>query len=546
MKGFEVGDGTDKEDRPWWSVFLNSIGLVVMFVGVERAVRTLGRLPEAYYFRASLTSGVLQRLWGWPSLLLLVLIGAAAAIVLRRSDGRAVATAWVGPWRDWEHGQALRVVLAVTAGVIAWSVVSYAPNPYFGQSYVLDRVLILCGLAALVWRPAAILPFTVLVVAFIGQLDYPLADHPWTEINLVLRVLLLFAAAHLIGAIRRNPETETFILVVCCLIAVSYWWSGQGKWELGWIGHPHLNLLMLGAYANGWLQMLGPQTVVRISEAMAPFNTPLMVFTLVVEWGAVLLLFRRSTLVGFLLLAAGFHVGVFAMTGMLFWKWIALEGVLLWFLISKSRIRALRIFTPAHFAVSVLLILACRFWVEGQNLSWYDTPLTYTVRLTGIGATGASYALPTPLTAPYADMFFLAPFRYLTSDPQVTSVMGAAGQPHALADSLVEARSAEAVLAIVGRQPQTPVDSAKAERFDRLIRSIAEDLNARGVRPRGVVGLLRAPAHLWSGARRSETAYASQDPLVQVSVDVVLSYYDGTTLRDIERRRVRTIDVSGR
>ncbi len=546
MTSFAVGTESEARASRGWQILLGSVVLAALFVGIEWCIRVAGHLPEAYYFRASISLGLIQSFLNLPGLALLGLSVIAVVVLRTKEEGRAILRAWVGPWRDWEYGEALRVVIGVAAAVVAWALVSYAPNPYFGQSYIVDRTLIGVGFLALIWRPVAILPFTVLAVAFVGQLDYPLADHPWTEINLPLRILFLFSAAHLVGSVRRIREMHTFLLVLCCLIAINYWWSGQGKWELGWITHRHLNLLILGAYANGWLQVLDPESVVRLSERIAPFNAPLMLLTLVVEWGAVVLLFRRWTLVGFLVCAAAFHTGIFAFSGMLFWKWIAVELALLWFLLSKRRIRTLHIFTPAHFLTSVVLILGCKVWVTAQDLSWYDTPLTYTVRLTGVGASGQGYALPTRYTAPYNDMFFLAPFHYLTPHPQITSVMGAAGPPHARADSILEAGATDAVLAIEHRQPATPVDSAKAERFDALVAAIAAELNERGVPRERWLRAVRAPAHLWNFARRSETVFTSQEPLTQVQIDVVLSYYDGVSYADIERRTIRTVEVPAR
>lgn len=545
MSEFAKTDISDRIGPPWYRVLFDGVLLAAVFSILERVVRTAGALPEAAYQNPSIVWGIAVRSGeGSPVGLVagVTLSATALFFALRHPKGRAFLGAWAGRWRDWEHGAALRVLIGVIAGIGAWTVVSYGTNPFFGQAYLTDRVLLLALFAVVLWRPAGILPFVVLLIALVGQLDHPLPDHPWLQMNLVIRVLVLFAATHLLGVIRGVRNVETFLLVLCCLIAVNYWWSGQGKLRIGWIQHRHLNLLILGAYATGWLTHFSPEAIVRASNALSPLNTPLMLFTLVVEWGAVLLLWRRWSLVGFLFCAAALHTGIFAFTGMLFWKWIVIEVALLWFLLSGQRVKRLPIFTRAHFATSVLLILGCRVWVQGQDLSWYDTPLTYTVRLSGIGASGTTYAIPTWDTAPYSDMFFLAPFRYLTADPQLTSSMGAAGPPHALADSLLNAESAEAVLAIEHAAPATAVDSAKAEDFDRLVASIASHLNRKGSEE-SWTRVLRAPPYLWSFPRRDEVVFASQERLVQVAVDVVLTYYDGTTLEDIERRRVRTIDV---
>ena len=90
-----------------------------------------------------------------------------------------------------------------------------------------------------------------------------------------------------------------------------------------------------------WLAFLEPERVAALMRALAPWDPLLKACTLVIEVGALLFLWRRR---GAVALAAGwilFHLGAFALTGMFFWSWITLDGVLL-FLLVRGDLKALR------------------------------------------------------------------------------------------------------------------------------------------------------------------------------------------------------------
>ncbi len=57
--------------------------------------------------------------------------------------------------------------------------------------------------------------------------------------------------------------------------------------------YPYLHLLVFGAFANGWLGFCESFTIVALSRVLSYATIPLMVFTLLIEWGAIRFLWRR-------------------------------------------------------------------------------------------------------------------------------------------------------------------------------------------------------------------------------------------------------------
>src|SRR5205085_298314 len=95
----------------------------------------------------------------------------------------------------------------------------------------------------------------------------------------------------------------------------------------------HLSNLAVGAYVRGWLGFLPEHVVLPVAEFVRNFDRPMAVFTLVTELGALVFFFlalRWARVWAFLCFVL--HLGIFALTGVCFWKWAVANIVLLIFL----------------------------------------------------------------------------------------------------------------------------------------------------------------------------------------------------------------------
>ncbi len=144
---------------------------------------------------------------------------------------------------------ALRWLIVVVVLLATWLGSTYDYNLFFNQAHYVDRFsLILLGIL-IVWRPVFVFPFLLLLLGILYQFSYPYEGNPsWPELNLLVRALTLFGSAFLIHVLTGRQETTDFVFVLCCLVASSYWGSGIGKFQLNWISHPYLHLLVFGAF----------------------------------------------------------------------------------------------------------------------------------------------------------------------------------------------------------------------------------------------------------------------------------------------------------
>jgi hypothetical protein len=450
-------------------------------------------------------------------------------------------------WRPWDqafdHGRALRWLVVIMLSMSAWTFATYDFNLYYNQPHALDRALLI-GLAVLtVWRPIFVLPFLLQLTAVIFQFDYPITGYyPWTHVDLVTRGLTLLGACLIVHAATGSRRGADYVFLLLCLIASSYFGSGVGKFELNWIAHRQLQFLIGGAYSNGWLGFLPPASIATFIQSFQPFVTGLMLFTLVVEWGALVAVWQRSLALAFLLCFVLFHLGVFLVSGMLFWMWIVLEigviGLMSWY---GRAGRELAIFDRSHFLLSLVLIAGSSVWFKPTNLSWYDTRLYYTYRVEAVGQSGRAYPLPVSEFAPYHDMFTLGNFGWLSDRTQLTHVFGVTVQPE-VAQDLLAARTSEDVFALEAGSNRVLRSAERIAQFEEFLSGYFAHLNQQRANPTWWQAL-QPPRHLWSFPRDGESPFDGQEPIVKAVVYQVTSLYDERSYADIRKRPVLEVDI---
>jgi hypothetical protein len=539
--------------RPTLAFAGTFLGVLVAFRALDVLVARLGQLPASAYAESLFLDDLIGR-WAHlitsraPSWLPVAVVGVVVAAIVvdaRRlgGAGRRRLAALFGGWNELDEGNALRWLVLGVTGVATWALSCYARNLYLDQLHVADRLVIVVLWVAIAWRPIFALPFAVAATAVAGQFVVPLGFISWTEMGVVLRFPVLVAAFWIVRTVTRRRQSDVFVFAWCCLLAATYWTSGLGKLRVGWLTHPHVHLLLLGAYANGWLSSLDPKTVERAARVIASLAWPLMLFTLVVECGSLVMLWRRWVLVGFFVLAGVFHLGAFAMTGIFFWKWILIDAMLLVYLLRGRRLTRMPIFTGERFAMSVVAILASPVWVPSENLTWFDTPLTYSLEFQGIDARGAVHALPAGFFRPYSEAIVLGASGATPPHPKLTRGMGVT-MDRTLASVLESARSADAVFAIERARGIVRADSAASAAFDDFVGTYAANARCATERDPLLLRVIGVPRHLWT--LPLDAALPCDVRLERVRVVERTTFFDGTALRVVRRIPLREIAVAAR
>ena len=514
--------------NPLWQAAWEVVPLLVLYYLLDRGFRLVGQLGPASYERPWLLPELLRSLWRQP----LVWLALTGLLVAGR---RRLLT----PWSEIENGRTWRLIVVLVALLAVWPLSTYDVNLYFGYTHLADRLLLLACAALLVWRPIFLLPLLFLFQVMLKQFDYPLGNYPWTEINLILRSLTVALAALMLYFVTGRKQFANFCFLLFCLIAAQYFRGGFHKLRIGWILHPHLNLLMHGAWAMGWARFLSAESWARLIQAVSAANVPLMLFALIVEAGAVLALWRRRWLPWFLFGWMTLHGGIFLYSGFFFWKWMGLELILLLTLFWRKQPVELPIFSRPYFLFSLVLISLGRLLFGAPNLSWFDTPLAYDYEFEVVGVSGAVYALPPSQLSYYNDGFVLGIFDQLTTAPQLTNAYAVTNDPQMAAD-LVAAHSVADILALEAQFPASTYDEARVAAMDDFLRGYLSHWNDPSA-PTLILSQIPSPPHLWSFAE--QTVFNEQEPAERVDIYQTVSFYYDGEIRPVRRTLIHSVAI---
>jgi hypothetical protein len=532
--------------RPRLAFASRLVAILVTFRIIDVLIQRLGERPIIAY-------GEVGRWWQlassripwWLAAYVVGVVG-VAFLVDRRwlgGDGWRRVRGLTAGWDALDEGRSLRWLVVGITGVAAWALSCYSRNLYLDTWNLADRLLIVALWLAIAWRPIFVLPFALAGVATGAQFLIPLGFISRTEMGVILRFPILFGAFWIVVVMTRWRDSDLFVFAWVCLLAATYWTSGLGKLRVGWLTHPHVHFLLLGAYANGWLAGVDVRVIERAARWVASMAYPLMLFTLIVECGSLVMLWRRWSLIGFFVLATAFHLGAFAMTGIFFWKWMLVDAMLLVYLLRGQRLARLAIFTPSLFGLSVVAILASPLWVPSENLTWFDTPLTYVLDFVGVDAKGASHQLPAGFFRPYGDAIVLGPAGATPPHPKLTRGMGVT-MDRSVAAALEAAGASDSVLAIEKARGIERGDSAASAVLDKFVATYAANARCAKERDPALLRAFGVPRHLWTFPL--DASIPCGVPIERVRLVERTVYFDGDHLRTIRQIVLREVALSFR
>jgi hypothetical protein len=504
--------------------------LVAGAAALELLLMRAARLPAEAYARPVIVLELARHTVSGDAAgaaLLVSLLAATVALAYSRSFGPR--------WESLERGE-LRWLVVLVAAILAWTFSSYDFNAWYARAHDIDRLLLIALLPCIWWRPVFVFPFLTLLVAVAWQTSWPIEGFSWAGPAPLIRVLFLFSAFMIAWPIRRIRAAD-LLFAIFCLVAAHYWVPGYRKLRLGWIEDDIVAFLLPATYANGWLGFLSAPTISHITRVLVALNWPMKVGTVLVEWGALVAIWRPTTLRLLLIGGIIFHIGIVLLSGIFFWAWMLLELMLLVLFLRRGAISRLPIFTLPHFLLSLLLIGAGAITFRAVSLSWMDSRVEYTYRMVGIGESGREYALPPAFFAPYDFQFTLNAFRYLVPAARMSITWGATGP--ITARRLAGVTTPDEVFALEAELGASAFVAGRSAAFDEFIRTFVPRRDT-------LVDFhwwsrFRAPPLLWTFPRRAPEN--GGDRLVSVVVREVTSLFDGVRYAEIRTLPVRVIDL---
>lgn len=494
------------EAYPATAFTAQALFVLALFIPLKFLVGSFARLPEATYFEPVI---LLDSVRSGRALFLLVL----ASIFL--------AVGWTRlRWTDLEHGRLIRGFIVILCGTLVWAFSTYDLNLYYDRGHYVDRLALVALLVLVYLRPAAV-PLLIVVAAFvIRQFSYPFQNYSWTDKHVIFDVLLLFSAALAHRLLGLGRTTSIFLHLTLCIVALHYLVPGIEKIRLGWVENNDLSNLFIASWDLGWLGFLSEENALRIGRMIHSMNPTILVVTMVVELSVIGIMIHRRYAMAVLCGLALMHLGIFASSGIFFWKWIIMDMALV---IVLARLRHVDIFgRPASVLLSWTIMLLSSMFLNPAKLAWYDTPLSYVYRIDAIGESGRIYEVEPAGMSPYDFPFAQGRYAYLTDTPLLVSTLGSTSNLEIL--RLVNrAKNPQEIMMLERTHGQQQTNQEHRKRYEMFIRTYFGNLNARGRKP---TWSLSAPQHILTFPH-GPNPFRGQERVATIRVRLVRTLYNG-------------------
>jgi hypothetical protein len=267
-------------------------------------------------------------------------------------------------------------------------------------------------------------------------------------------------------------------------------------------------------------------------------NELCQVATLVIEIGAICIFFHKRVTITLLLAFVGLHIGIFAASGIFFWKWIVVNVTVLFVLWRLTTEQKQQLYSWTARFTSVLLIILAPYFFSPLVLAWWDTRYSTRFEIEAIGESGQIYPLRRHAMAPYDLTFSQNDFFYLSPQPVVTGVYGST-MDFALATELKYGKSIAELQEKFGKMRY---NADMASRFDDFLQTYFRHLNTQ-LDCRLLLERLPAPFHIWSGD--FPNGYARQERIRELRVRQITEWQPEVGPRAVEDTIVRRIRVPG-
>ena len=309
---------------------------------------------------------------------------------------------------QWTH---VRTLAAVLTGILSWKAVTRDVDPVTSQSYQGERLIVGLSCAGIVLSPV----FLLFSISLLNK-PFRMWEHHATFPMRVLQatsawVCLASTASLLELSCYKDSSTLMFFLAAMqvshyLITALAKGWLGP-KWY-SWVTDNKLHHLAASAYSWGWARFITWDRWLRFITVLRGIEKPAQLSAFAFELLIPLAFLHPNIAIGFCIAAACFHLGVFAVSGLLFWEWIITNLIIAWTLsfLPDSAVGAT--FGVDSFAVGIAFMLAFplrhRLW-KPMPLGWWDTPFTQRMHWIALGVSGRQYAIYNDFMCPHERLY---------------------------------------------------------------------------------------------------------------------------------------------
>ena len=453
----------------------------------------------------------------------------------------------------WKYlgGKPLQGFITAACATLAWTYSTYDFNLYLNQPHTNDR-LTLVTLVFLVWfRPYFVSLFIPACLLMMAQFNYPFFDYSLTDKYLPYSILILFLVfLHLLTVGRvlwylrifhitrlqsvflalLKSRGNWYLFITLVLIASTYASCGATKIEVGrgwaypfdWVIHDDLDIGVRQYFARGWLASIDYKAKDGITSIVQNYKAPMIAVAFLIEFTVVVCVISSRWAQIMLLSASILHLGIFAASGIFFWKWIAIDLGFLILIAFSSQAR--RLFNSYSAIAGILLVGISLAVFRPIQLGWWYLPYQRVFYWNVEGVSGKTYALNDAFLTPYEMHFTFQRYLYLVN-AELPTIDSSDFSVKQMFDDLGPE-------AIEHLPKQNLFEMDKAMKHDQFLRQWIENLERRGTRKHWM-SQFPAPHHIWKQREQGQLEiFSNQEPVQAVKLRLVELFHsdDGTSV----------------
>ena len=460
----------------------------------------------------------------------------------------ALASVW--HWSHVPESFSVRLLSIVIAAGLCWKATTKDIDPVFADPCWAERIT-LPFLVAAIWLS----PAFVLAVVYLLTHPFRLWEHHSTfPMRVLLAVAGYLACAGIALCIAPTlfRDSAVFFFFVTTIQISHYLITALAKAWLGpapssWVTDNRLHHLVATSYSWGWAKFLPWHVWRRVIGAVKLVEKPMQLAAFSLELFAPIAMVHPYAAIGFSLAWGGFHIGVFALSGLLFWDWTFANIAI------AAAIFCLPASVAAHaygwqsliacFVFLVVFPLRHKLW-KPMPLGWWDTPFTQRMHWIAVGESGTRYGVYNNFMCPNERLYGKLHACFLAPRKGITYHLGEVWK-HDLRDAIRDAGpDLEKLQRVRDRYGVEPRDEQLASNHIAYLKRFFWEINEgarKWVFPRGL-RWLKAPGDqvfYWGDL----TSFSGQEKVRQIELVYREEYFDGQSLVRLTEEHVMTLDI---
>ena len=417
-------------------------------------------------------------------------------------------------WDDITNAHFIRFFFSSLSLLIGITYSTYKFNYYFNQSHIIDRGLLLTFSILVYFHPIFILLTLYMSCLIIGQFFMPFYNS-WTDKMLTFQLFILAIPFVILNGFGINISSSALMLTMFFVWAYIYFITGKGKYAMKWHLYNKLeNLVTATKHQNNWWVLKNEKLFKLFIKSIKLLNKPFAYIVLGLELGVLLMLIHPYVSLFFIIGLTVFHIMVFFMSGIFFWKNILINICLIVFILFIPEHLEVQLFGIIPVIMTIIFVyLLLRSSNIAPELYWYDSPMSVKYVFTAETSTGELYTLNSSAMAPYDINFAQGRFYECFTTDKIVGCFGLVNSKSIL-DKLNNLNGEDLKQFINTRKK---VSLANNQKSNELISFLEKYLQyARKGEKLKIFNYIHLPQHIWTQTKNN--AYNLKKPISYIHI----------------------------